>query len=88
MLVFLQEFLTYEGRYVVTILYHLRLLLHFGGPKIVFPRFLWMSLNKMVRGVNYVSKNPETSLYHYGLMKLLVVHELRKRDRSWKKLLT
>jgi hypothetical protein len=79
MLVFLQKFLTCEGRYAITFLYHLRLLLHFeGGPQIDFPHFLWMSLNKMVRGVKSSSKKPETSLYHHGLMKLLVVHELRK----------
>jgi hypothetical protein len=79
MLFYLHKFLTYEGRYAVTFLYHLRLLLHFeGGPQIYFPHFPWMSLNKMVRGVKYASKKPETSLYHHGLMKLLVVHELRK----------
>jgi hypothetical protein len=89
MLFILHRFLTCEGRYVVTFLYHLRLLLHFeGGPKIDFPHFIWMSLNKLVRGVKYASKNPETSLYHHGLMKLLLVHELRKQGNSWKKLLT
>jgi hypothetical protein len=42
----------------------------------------------MVRGVKFSSKKPKTNLYHHGLMKLLVVHELRKRGNSWKKLLT
>jgi hypothetical protein len=51
MLVILQIFLTCEGRYAITFLYHLRLLLHFeGGPKMNFPYFLWMSLSKMARG--------------------------------------
>jgi hypothetical protein len=64
-------------------------MLHFeGGPQIDFPHFIWMSLNKMVRGVKSASKRPKTSLYHHGLMKLLVIHELRKQDISWKKLLT
>jgi hypothetical protein len=89
MIVFLQKFLTCEGRYVITFLYHLRILLHFeGGPQIYFPHFLWMSLKKMVRGVMSTSKKPETSVYHHGMMKLLVVHELRKQDSIWKKLLT
>jgi hypothetical protein len=45
MLANLQRFLTCEDRYVVTFIYHLRLLLHFeGGPEIDFPYFLWMSL--------------------------------------------
>jgi hypothetical protein len=89
MLTSLQRFLTCEGRYVVTFLYHLRLLLHFeGGPEIDFPYFLWMSLNKMVRGVKSLSKTEKTSIYHQGLIKMLVIHEIRKRGFSWKTLIT
>jgi hypothetical protein len=40
-LISLQRFLTCEGRYVMTFLYHLKLLSHFeGGPQIEFPHFL------------------------------------------------
>jgi hypothetical protein len=82
MLISLRRILTCEGRYVVTFLYHLRMLLHFeGGPQIDFPHFLWISLNKMVRGVKFVSNNLKTSIYHHGLMKLLIFHELRKQSR-------
>jgi hypothetical protein len=89
MLASLQRFLTCEGRYVVTFLYHLRLLLHFeGGPEIEFPYFLWMSLNKMVRGVKSLSKTEKTSIYHQGLIKMLVIHEIRKQRFSWKTLIT
>jgi hypothetical protein len=89
MLVFLHTFLTCEGRYALTFIYHLRLLLHFeGGPYIEFPHFLWVSLNKMVRGVKSTSKKLKTSIYHHGKMKLLVFHELRKQNISWKKFLT
>jgi hypothetical protein len=88
MLISLQRFLTCEGRYVVTFLYHLKLLLHFeGGAQIDFPYFLWMSLNKMVRGVKSTSKKPKNSIHHHGLVKLLVVHGLRKQGNSWKQLL-
>ena len=41
----------------------------------------------MVRGVRLVSKKPETSLHHHGLIKLLVVHALRTQGGSWKQLL-
>ena len=83
MLASLQRFLTCEGRYVVTFLYHLRLLLHFeGGPEIDFPYFLWMSLNKMVRGVKSLSKTEKNSIYHQGLIKMLVIHDIRKRGFS------
>jgi hypothetical protein len=88
MLVCLQKFLICEGKYEVTFLYHLRILLHFEGvPYIDFPHFLWLILNNMVWGFKSASKKPETSLYQHGLMKLLVFPELRKRDSSWKKFL-
>jgi hypothetical protein len=89
MITSLQRFVTCEGRYVVTFIYHLRLLLHFeGGPEIDFPYFLWMSLNKMVRGVKSISKIEKTSIYHQGFIKMLVLHELRKQRISWKTLIT
>jgi hypothetical protein len=73
----------------VTFIYHLRLLLHFeGGSEINFSYFLWMSLNKMVRGVKSISKIEKTSIYHQGLIKMLVLHELRKQRISWKTLIT
>jgi hypothetical protein len=72
----------------VNLVYHLKLLLHFeGGPRIDIPHFLRMSLNKMVRGVKSTYKKLENSLYHHGLMKLMVVHALIKQGRSWKQLL-
>jgi len=87
-LIILQKFLTYEGRYVVTFIYHLNILSHFeGGPKINFPHFLWMSLKKMATWVRSVSKKPKTSLHHHGLIKILVVHALRTQGGSWKQLL-
>ena len=87
-LISLQKFLTCEGRYALTFIYHFNLLSHFeGGPQIDFTHFLWMSLKNMVRGVRLVSKKLETSLHHHGLIKLLVVHALRTQGGSWKQLL-
>jgi hypothetical protein len=88
MLISLHKFLTCEGRYAVTFIYHLNLLSHFeGGSQIDFPHFLWISLKNMARGVRLVSKKPETSLHHHGLIKILVVHSLRTQGGSWKQLL-
>jgi hypothetical protein len=89
MITSLRRFVTYEGRYAMTFIYHLRLLLHFGGgPEIDFSYFLWMSLNKMVRGVKSTSKTEKTRIYHQGLIKMLVLHDLRKQRISWKTLIT
>jgi hypothetical protein len=88
MLISLQRFLNCEGRYVVTLLYDLKLLSYFeGGPQIEFPHFLWMSLNKMVRGVKSTYKKPKTSIHHHGLIKLFFLHALRKQGNSLKQLL-
>jgi len=42
----------------------------------------------MVRGVKSLSKNENTSIYHQGLIKMLVIHEIRKQGFSWKTLIT
>jgi hypothetical protein len=47
-----------------------------------------MSLNKMVRGVKSISKIENTSIYHQGFIKMLVLNELRKQTISWKTLIT
>jgi hypothetical protein len=88
MLISFQRFITCEGRYAMTLVYHLKFLSHFeGGPQIDLPHFLWMSLNKMVRGVKSNSNKPQANIHHHGLMKLLVVHALRKQGSIWKQLL-
>jgi len=43
---------------------------------------------KMVRGVKSLSKTQNTSIYHQGLIKMLVIHEIRKQGFSWKTLIT
>ena len=35
-----------------------------------------------------LSKNEKTSIYHQGLIKMLVIHEIRKRGFSWKTVIT
>jgi hypothetical protein len=42
----------------------------------------------MVRGVKSLSKTEKTSIYHQGLIKMLVLHEIRKQRISWKILIT
>lgn len=41
----------------------------------------------MVRGIKSTSKKVETNIYHHGLIKLLITHEIRKQGSSWKNLL-
>lgn len=80
----LQRIVTCEGRYVIVFLYHIRLLLHFSdGREVNFPFFLRISFYKVVRGVQSTIKNLENSVCHHSLIKMLVVHELSRRKKSW-----
>ena len=84
----LQEYLTCEGRYVITLNYHVCLLLYFEvGLEMNFPYFLCKSLAKMSRWVQKHSGNPYNSLYHHGLIKILVEDELCIHKDTWDNLL-
>jgi hypothetical protein len=85
----LQKYLTCEGRYVITLNYHVRLLLHFEAElEMNFPYFLCKSLAKMSRRVQKHSGNPYNSLYHHGLIKILIEDELRLRRDNWDNFVT
>lgn len=80
----LQKYITREARYTVTMQYHIRLLLHFeSGMLLNFPYFLYQSLAKMSRQVKKNTRNPFASLHHFGLIKLLIFHELKRKNDSW-----
>jgi hypothetical protein len=83
-LIFLQRYLTCEGRYNLTFTYHIRILQHFAqGKEMNFPYFLWRSLKKMCEVVKRSVVNPEQHLFHHGLIKLLIVTELKVRKNTW-----
>ena len=64
--------------------YHLILLLHFVGKRsLELPLYLYKSLGKMSDKVQIKNEGNETSLFHHGLVKLLVLEELRRLDRDW-----
>jgi len=80
----IQKYLTCEGRYTKVYSYHFKLLLHFTGKtSIDIPFYLFRSLGKMCDKVQYKKDNYETSLFHHGLIKLLVLDSLNKIGRDW-----
>ena len=80
----LQKYLTNECYYTVTFIYQARILLHFEiGMQLNFPYFLLRSIQKMSSQVQKNTKNPTSSLHHYGLVKLLVCEELKSRKVTW-----
>jgi hypothetical protein len=77
----IQRFFTCEGRFNMVYLYHIRLLMHFTGKKALnFPFYLYRSPGKISDKVQLKSKQVEHNIFHSGLIKLLVLEELRKTN--------
>jgi hypothetical protein len=65
-------------------LVHFRLLAHFQFNKpLNFPFYFLKSLEKMSSQVRKNVANPHNSLFHHGLIKLLVITELTKQGKTW-----
>jgi hypothetical protein len=78
----LQKYITCEGHFSLTFLYHIMILLHFKGQRINLPYFLWKSLTNMAAMTQrkFYTRTMEQNLDHHGLVKLLVLDELRKKN--------
>ena len=82
----LVRYVTCCGRYSHLHLYHLRLLLAVKGCKLNLPFYLWQSLKKMSQSVRNFN-NPDSSLCHHGLIKILLQFQLSAKGVSWDKFL-
>ena len=88
MVYILQKFITCEGRYSIVYLYHIKLLLHLKKQCVIsLPYFLLQSLTKMSKTIQKQKGNEDKSLYHFGLIKILIEHELQRRGKTWKEFL-
>jgi hypothetical protein len=80
----IQRYFTCEGRFNTLYQYHIRLLLHFTGKmEMNIPYYLLRSIGKMSDRVQSKSKAVDTSIFHSGLIRMLVSEELGKKDISW-----
>ena len=69
-----QNYITCEGRYDRVLKCHLRLLMHLNGIlKLNLPFYLLKSLQNMVTWVQAHPKHTARSVYHQGLIKLLLI---------------
>ena len=79
-----QNYITCEGRYDRILKCHLRLLMNLNGSlKLILPFYLLKSLQRMATWVRTHPKHTAHSIYHQGLIKLLVISHLNKYGRSW-----
>lgn len=84
----IEKFVTCEGHYSIVYLYHIKLLLHLKGQCVIsLPYFLLQSLTKMSKTIQKQKCNEDKSLYHFGLVKILIEYELQRRGKTWKEFL-
>jgi hypothetical protein len=80
-LMIVKQFITYEGRYGFVFLHHLRLLMVFMGYQLNMSYYLHRSLFKMSK--KYKRNQAHSSLFHYGLVKMIVVCHLGLHRDCW-----
>ena len=77
LLLVLQNFITCEGRFGQMYVYHVRMMMHFlEGHQKNLSYFLLNSLNKMSTNVQQKIQCIENTMYHHGLVKILVEFHL------------
>jgi hypothetical protein len=81
LLMVIKQFITCEGRYGFVFLHHLRLIMVFMGFELNMPYYLHRSLFKMSK--KYKRNQADNSLFHYGLVKMIVVCHLRLHRDFW-----
>jgi hypothetical protein len=83
-LIVITRIMTCEGRYYVFKACHFILLAHFQFNKpLNFPFYFLKSLENISSQVRKNVTNPHNSLFHHGLIKLLVLAELEKQGKTW-----
>ena len=78
----LVRYVSCDGCYSHLHLYHLRLLLALRGYKLNLSFYLWQSLKKMSQTVRNFS-NLDRSLFHHGLIKIILQFQLCANGKSW-----
>jgi hypothetical protein len=86
LLVIVKQFVTCEGRYGLVFLYHLRLLMNFMGYPLNMPHYFLRSLYKMSK--RFKREKADSSLFHHGLIRLIVVHHLNLHGDNWQAFLS
>jgi hypothetical protein len=77
----IKHFITCEGQYGFVFLHHLRFLMVFMGYQLNMPYYLHRSLFKMSK--KYKILQDDSSLFHYGLVKLIVFCHLSLHGDCW-----
>ena len=79
----ISRYISCDGRYSNVQLYHLRILMALKGLKLNLPYFLLHSLHKMAIMVQCTIGNQDHSIFHHGLIKMLVQYQLVIVGKTW-----
>ena len=84
----IHNYITCEGRYDRVLRRHLHFLMHLSGDqKLNLPYYLLKSLQKMIARIHTHQEHIVCSLFHQGLIKMLIVFHLKKKGKTWEKFL-
>ena len=84
----IQNYITCEGHYDRVLRCHLHFLMHLSGDKkLNLPYYLFKSMQKMIARIHSHREHIVRSLFHQGLIKLLIVFHLKKKGKTWEKFL-
>lgn len=88
MLLILQKIITCEGRFGFMYVYHICLLTNFlENGNINLPFFLLNTLRRMASNVQKKIESLETTMYHHGLVKILVEYHMKRMGDTWENFL-
>jgi hypothetical protein len=81
LLIIFKQFMTCEGQYGLIFLYHIHLLMHFIGFELSMPFYLLITLYKVSK--TYQIQSVNSSLFHHGFIKILLIHHLSIVGDCW-----
>ena len=80
----IQSYITCDGRFTSVFKYHVRLLQHLNQQsKMNLPFFLLKSLQKMSNRIKGHFDHTNQSVFHHGLIKLIICTVFKKKNRCW-----
>ena len=80
----LQSYITCEGRYASISKYHIRFLQHLiQESKMNLPFFFLKILQKMSSRVREHQDHTKQSIFHHGLIKLIISTVIQKKGKTW-----
>jgi hypothetical protein len=83
-LIVIHKYITYEGRFSLVYIYHIRIQMHLNGDyHLNIPYILLKILKKMSKRVQSLSTNAKSNLFHQVLIKTLVMSALSELQNPW-----